>query len=850
MRWRQGCLIILVAILISSCKSETVYQQDMNHISQEQTETILKQYGGIEGIRSIQFYQEVENPKEWLLFTNLDFNQADCLLKKDGSEIKHFNGKQMGTDKFNGYQEYLKYNSDHGLLFAENGEVYFFDDSSALYAIDKNDQLRLLIPNIINIDRLSFNDNKLYFIATMENDNGLFVLDIATNHCTKIDSGDISEYQVVNGIVYYILNSYEVPQVQVIQYESGNKKNILTTKRYIEWFHITGDMLYYIPEYGTILKVNLSAPEQVLVKREDATSSKIYCDDQWIYLWSEGSAVYKMDMNLENIQVLYVNQSNSQIFKIGDRVYGALYDGLVGVNLSAFHAKNFDKQAALSNSDLSIKDKVCQVQVEKEHVYYINADNKNQLFQADTNWTNPDIFIKKSIFDYTMDRQAIYYTVMEDNFGIWKYDKESQQDLQLKKHGYGLKRDGDYLYYLNSQDKNKLYRMSLTQDQNEKLLEHTPNEYEIYNNNLYYQNLNDGARLYKLDLKTHKEIRLSEYPVKNLVQSDEGLFVTLTMGGTLLFDVDDDKDSLLFHSFCSHFGTEVLLEDGIIYQLVQDEGGNSLLIRNLEEEKVVGKYSIDGWVYYYNWTWKSTGYLYAIHNESRKIKWIVKDSLTNYCIDGNDLFYGNNYYGGYISYLNLKTGEFYDIEATPTSTALGYYDFLVLENQFYYLNTDQKGDGKIKKYDRKNNISTELKGSYHASDLLGGDDTLLVFYDYLKGYYTYNLLSSEVKPLLEDINYTYMGCDETNLYVTKTEDAYTYVYKVGIRGTDIEKVVEQGYENGNFYNHYVFYTEKNNQKLWNVYDIKKGTKTQIEMEANEYINWDYFNEVLRYGGSM
>jgi hypothetical protein len=70
--------------------------------------------------------------------------------------------------------------------------------------------------------------------------------------------------------------------------------------------------------------------------------------------------------------------------------------------------------------------------------------------------------------------------------------------------------DGDWIYYCNIKDKNKLYKVRTNGSNNTKLSEDTCGFINISNGWIYYKNFNDGSRIYKMKLDGTNKTKVTD----------------------------------------------------------------------------------------------------------------------------------------------------------------------------------------------------------------------------------------------------------------------------------------------------------------------------------------------------
>lgn len=246
---------------------------------------------------------------------------------------------------------------------------------------------------------------------------------------------------------------------------------------------------------------------------------------------------------------------------------GYTYDPVYSLNLIL--SNGFNDTSYYSNSLLT------NINVDKEYIYGIKNEG---LYKIKKDTKNMETVVEKDVSKYTICNNRIYYVtvngeklayydfeqkksvvtdvdniteILADDNSVYvvknngtkkillKYDKDGKNKVDIKNDinvSYVIQ-DKDNLYFVNKSDKNKIYKISKSGENYEKvsdisttsdngnLKEIDGSKYMFINNNkLYYVNANEKNSLYSFDLNSKENTKVISSDVEILQNVDNTVY--------------------------------------------------------------------------------------------------------------------------------------------------------------------------------------------------------------------------------------------------------------------------------------------------------------------------------------
>lgn len=260
------------------------------------------------------------------------------------------------------------------------------------------------------------------------------------------------------------------------------------------------------------------------------------------YTYEPNYSLNRIDSNGFNDTVVYQNVGLVSIYTTNDYVYGIKSNSLYRLN------------KATNELELVVENGVDKYTVYEEEIYLIHGEN-NSLKRFDQQ--------SKQLQELGVDNVS-EILVDKDNIFLVQDKKTKKILLRIDKDGQNLKeivtdanvsyiiQDLNHIYYVNKSDENKIYYVTKDGDKNEKLSDICSNsdsgklkevdgsKYMVVNMGyLYYINVNENNSLWKINLATKEnEVEIS-VPIEILQNSEGTLFYKMKNEmGVYLYNLD------------------------------------------------------------------------------------------------------------------------------------------------------------------------------------------------------------------------------------------------------------------------------------------------------------------------
>lgn len=137
--------------------------------------------------------------------------------------------------------------------------------------------------------------------------------------------------------------------------------------------------------------------------------------------------------------------------------------------------------------------------------YYINQGDYNYVYKK-TMFSAPEKYLEESVLAMTKDKSDLYYIAKEDNklYDISLKNDEKRNITEDKVSEFKI--IGDYIYYINTSDKNCLYRLNKSSTETQKIYEKGCKNLSIESKNLLFIDSETGIK----KILNTKDLSISE----------------------------------------------------------------------------------------------------------------------------------------------------------------------------------------------------------------------------------------------------------------------------------------------------------------------------------------------------
>ena len=305
-----------------------------------------------------------------------------------------------------------------------------------------------------------------------------------TNNFKYVADDDVNKQKVYN--VYYVTEGYTydpVYSLNSIHSDGFNDKSVYSNSGLTD-IQIDKDYIYGIKENGLYRinkqTMNMEALVEKDVLKYTLTSDRIYyitTTNNKLFYYNLQSNETK-DLQIENISEIVVDSNN--IFVVQDEKTKKV--------LLKYDKEGQNKQALVEDENVSY------VILDENSIYFVNKNDANKIYKVNKDGSN-----KQKIDDIS--------TV---------YDKGEIKEIDGKKYMFI---NSGFLYYINTDDGNTLWRINLNTKEKEKVISMRVEILQNVDNTIFYKVKNEmGVYLYNYDTKFMAQVtkrKLKEFVVDN-----------------------------------------------------------------------------------------------------------------------------------------------------------------------------------------------------------------------------------------------------------------------------------------------------------------------------------------------
>lgn len=668
---------------------------------------LLNNNGGFEALRAQEYQNLVDPVEDYLVLTNIYGFQDSYILDKKGTQLITTNAS--GSKSIYLAKDAEKYFGESAVFYGTDGAIILHDSKqNSLHLISKDNTVYTLLKDMYFIQECIYEEGYFYVLVSGPDIKKVLIkVKGETGEVIELCTEDITDFTLYEGDVYYF--TVEEDGSHMIKSHDNGMEDLFTLKGYINDFSIHNDFIYYSAEGRDLIKLNLSGLE--LDRLQLGYFHNFVTDGQFIYF--RNLDVFKVDMNFEHREVIYIMPSEQQGFLAEKQLYALAEDQKL--YLPESNILDFQKDGYI---DLSLEsflpNSLKNVQVVDDWIYYINLDDDKCLYRSDASGKSTERIFNASVLEYVVRGNEIYYIDEGLWSELWLYSMKTKKKQLITRGIAHISLEEDTLYYANIFDGNKFYSLDLGTKKKTKVLEGVVKDYVLLNNQLFYTNLLEQNKLYLYDRKTGINKKVSDDPVTAMAIEGEQLYAVLNVGVEALYIWNNATGHMDFHSFVNRaetLTTHMIVKDEVAYFLSANMGC-FYWVRTSVKQKVQynERYVYNDEDLHYEQTFTHMGYLYRVNNETREVHKIVDEPMDSYILDDDWLYYGNCYTNGYLSCFNLKTGEKQEIAGSVDDYDSEWYEFSVQDGLLYYGNT--KDTTHYFEYNPVNGQSNKIEGSY------------------------------------------------------------------------------------------------------------------------------------------
>ena len=240
--------------------------------------------------------------------------------------------------------------------------------------------------------------------------------------------------------------------------------------------------------------------------------------------------------NIENKIPLGNSSSSNKVILSKDSIYPSKFinsgisiffnNNILNNQLSSTSLKDNDKSTSIlsKNIDVLSEYSIQSLTAIDNYIYFINISDGNSLYKFDVLKKSTEKILDGNFYEITSKKDFIFLINKNNHNNIIKFDtiNNTLTTITLDKCGKYLVND-NYIIYQNVSDNCKLYSIELDGSNRTKLTDHAVDSFVTYNDSIIYVSGIDNS-LYRLNLTTNTTDKILELYAKDLKINEDTIF--------------------------------------------------------------------------------------------------------------------------------------------------------------------------------------------------------------------------------------------------------------------------------------------------------------------------------------
>lgn len=304
-----------------------------------------------------------------------------------------------------------------------------------------------------------------------------------TNNYTYVTDEQVDNQKVYN--MYFLSEGYTYePNTSLNTMKtSGLEETEVTIAKNIGFTSIMeyGDYIFGLKE-NALYKINKDTYEVVVLVEEDVYKFTMY-EDEIYYISTNESKLYVFDLETNTSKSL-------KISNVKEVLVDEDYLFLCVTDLEKSILIRTDKDGS-NEKELTDDEVVSYIIQDEDKIYFVNKGNDDKIYSVGKDGKNLEKILDIKSKSDTGDTEYI-----AGNKYMFVFD--------------------EYLYYINTDDNDTLWRASLTNDEKEKVLYSSIEMLEFYEDTVFYKNKNETG-VYLYNLSTNFTSQISSRLIKEFI---------------------------------------------------------------------------------------------------------------------------------------------------------------------------------------------------------------------------------------------------------------------------------------------------------------------------------------------
>ncbi|MBU3101784.1 MULTISPECIES: DUF5050 domain-containing protein [Clostridium] len=526
----------------------------------------------------------------------------------------------------------------------------------------------------------------LYRMAIDGTQNSILCNYVTSLELVKYGSVYYQDFSVSGSVSLYKMNLDGSNKIKILDKSSCQYQSLSVINNYIYYINYADSMKLY--------RVNVDGTNNVKVLDDPISSYYFYNNN--IYYSTEDSIshyTYLYRANLDGISKVKLGETALIICGIDNEwIYGIDSKNSLGLVKTKLDGSGLTIIRSTRSYD--------KINVSTDWIYYINDDDNDSLYKVRKDG-NENQKISNSR-KYNVYNDSVF--LLDDSADRNLYISNTTLTNTIKVSDDNMKNIvivGDWIYYTNSDDNNKLYKIGSNGVNRQKLCDDNMSfGFKIVGDYVYYINHSSYDQYYKIRTNGTERVAVKFTPMFNIVISDGWIYFSnnyTTIDGSLhRMKIDGTNEEIVSKDKLSDYGINaIFIKDDYIYYINKSDNDSFYRVNKdgTGKIKISDDYMVDaifenGWIYYGNRDddWKP----YKIKIDGTNKTKISSDNFYNFTVNDGFIYY-KNYSNGNL----LKIGE--DGTGKMQLTNNSVSAFSVTGDWIYYDTYDQLNFYRMKK---------------------------------------------------------------------------------------------------------------------------------------------------------